>query len=70
MADVDEVARDHPKANPSLHTCKASVPAAIQSVTTLQYADATCASGPPALPGSERGFPIASVPSTAGADCQ
>src|SRR5712692_6544114 len=52
-ADLDDVVRDHSKANPSPHTCKASVPAAIQSMTTLQHADAAFASGPPALPGSE-----------------
>jgi hypothetical protein len=51
--DLDNVVREHPKANPSLHTFKASVPASIQSMTTLQYADATFASSPPALPGSE-----------------
>src|SRR5712692_11825730 len=51
--NLDDVVRDHPKANPSLHAFKASVPAAIQSMTTLQHADAAFASGPPALPGSE-----------------
>ncbi len=51
--DLDDVVRDHPEANPSLHACKASVPAAIQSMTTLQHADAAFASGPPALPSPE-----------------
>ena len=50
---LDDVVRDHSKANPSLHTFKASVPTSIQSMTTLQHADAAFASGPPALPGSE-----------------
>jgi hypothetical protein len=36
--DLDDVVRDHPKANPSLHAFKASVPAAIQSMATLQHA--------------------------------
>src|SRR5260370_30676939 len=53
VTDLDDVVRDHPKANPSLHAFKASVPAAIQSVAPLQHADAAFASGPPALPGSE-----------------
>src|ERR1700751_2469928 len=51
--DLDDVVRDHPKANPSPHACKASVPAAIQSMTTLQHANAAFASGPPALPSPE-----------------
>ena len=51
--DLDNVVRDYSKANPSLHTCKASIPATIQSMTTLQHADAAFASGPPTLPGSE-----------------
>jgi hypothetical protein len=50
---LDNVVGDHSKANPSLHTFKASVPASIQSMTTLQHADAAFASGPPTLPGAK-----------------
>jgi len=50
---LDDVVRDYSKTNPSLHTFKASIPAAIQSMTTLQYADTAFAAGPPALPGLE-----------------
>jgi hypothetical protein len=51
--DLDDIVRDHPKANPSLHAFKTSVPAAIQSVASLQDANAAFASGPPALPSPE-----------------
>jgi hypothetical protein len=46
---LDDIIRDHSKTNPSLHTFKASIAAAIQSMTTLQYADTAFASSPPAL---------------------
>ena len=48
--DLDDVVRDHPKANPALHTFEPSIPTAIQSVASLQHANAAFASGPPALP--------------------
>ena len=51
--DLDDVVRDHPKANPAPHTFEPSIPAAIQSVASLQHANAAFASGPPALPSSE-----------------
>jgi hypothetical protein len=50
---LDDVVRDHSKADPSLHAFKASIAAAIQSMTTLQHADATFSSSPPTLPGAE-----------------
>jgi hypothetical protein len=49
-AYLDDIVRDHSKTNPSLHAFKASIPAAIQSMTTLQYADTAFAASPPALP--------------------
>src|ERR1700740_3039957 len=51
--DLDDVVRDHPKANPAPHTFEPSIPTAIQSVASLQHAYAAFASGPPALSGSE-----------------
>src|SRR5260370_26159146 len=51
--DLDDVVRDHPKANPAPHTFEPSIPTAIQSMTTLQHADTAFASGPPALPSPE-----------------
>jgi hypothetical protein len=43
--DLDEVVRDHPKSDPSLHTFKASIAAAIQPTMPLQHADTSFASG-------------------------
>jgi hypothetical protein len=53
MAYLNDVVRHHPDGDPSLYTFKASIPAAIQSMTTLQHADAALAAGPRALPCSE-----------------
>ena len=50
---LNNIVCDYPKANPALHTFEASIAAAIQSMTTLQHADAALASGPPTLPGAE-----------------
>jgi hypothetical protein len=51
--DLDDVVRDHPKTNPAPHTFEPSIPTAIQSMASLQHADAAFASGSPALPGPE-----------------
>jgi len=51
--DLDDVVRDHPKANLARHTFEPSIPTAIQSVASLQHANVAHASGPPALPGPE-----------------
>jgi hypothetical protein len=64
-AYMDDIVRDHPKADPSLHSFKASVPAAIQTTTTLQHADAAFASSPPALPSAEPTCPLQFSPLTA-----
>src|ERR1700741_5473157 len=48
-----DIVRDHPKANAAPHTFEPSIPTAIQSVASLQHANAAFASGPPALPGPE-----------------
>ena len=52
-ADLDDLVGDNAKADPSLHTFETSIAAAIQSVAPLQHANATFASGPPALSGSK-----------------
>src|SRR5258707_7977108 len=51
--DLDDVVRDHPKANPAPHTFGPSISTAIQSVAPFQHADAAFASGPPALSSPE-----------------
>src|SRR5258707_10079775 len=52
-ADLNEVVGHNSKTDPPLHTFEPSIPTAIQSVASLQHANAAFASGPPALPGSE-----------------
>ena len=52
-ADLDDVVGDNAKADPALHTFEPSISAAIQSVASLQHANAAFASGPPALSGPE-----------------
>ena len=46
-ADVDEIISDHAEADPALHSGIAPVAAAIETVSPLDHADATLASGAP-----------------------
>ncbi len=48
-ADVDEIISDHAEADPALHSGIAPVAAAIETVSPLDHADATLASGAPFL---------------------
>jgi hypothetical protein len=48
-ADVDEIISDHAEADPALHSAIAPVAAAIETVSPLDHADATLASGAPFL---------------------
>jgi hypothetical protein len=52
-ADLNEVVGHNSKTDPPLHTFEPFIAAAIQSVASLQHANAALASGPPALPGPE-----------------
>ena len=49
-ADVDEVIRDHAESGPADHSLATFVPATVESVPPLKYADASFASGSPLLP--------------------
>jgi len=55
-ADVDQVVGNHPEADPALHSGISLVPAAIESVPSLDHADATLASGAPFLAVAESAF--------------
>ena len=48
-ADVDKIISDHAEADPALHSGIAPVAAAIETVSPLDHADATLASGAPFL---------------------
>jgi hypothetical protein len=52
-ADLDDVVGDNAKADPALHAFETSIAAAIHSMAPLQHANATFASGPPALSGAK-----------------
>src|SRR6516225_7678226 len=52
-ADVDQVVGDHAKADPALDAGLASVSAAVQTVPSLDHADAALGAGPPLLPLAE-----------------
>ena len=56
--DVDEIIGDHGEPNPTLHTGFASVAAAVQSVSPLDYADSSLASGPPFLAVTKPSLPL------------
>ena len=56
LTDVDEVIRDHAESGPADHSLAAFVPATVQSVPPLKYADASFASGSPLLPFFEPAF--------------
>src|SRR5580700_11485547 len=55
-ADVDEIISDHAEADPALHSGIASAAAAIETVSPLDHADATLASGAPFLAVAEPAF--------------
>ena len=55
-ADVDEIISDHTEADPALHSGIAFVAAAIETVSPLDHADATLASGAPFLAVAEPAF--------------
>ena len=52
-ADLNDVVGDNSQADPSLYPSETSIAATPQPMAPLQYADATFASGPAALPGPE-----------------
>ena len=56
FADVDEVIRDHAEPRPADHSLAPFVPATVESVPPLEYADASFASGSPLLPFFEPAF--------------
>src|ERR1700730_15305971 len=48
-ADVDEIVSDHAESDPAFHSDEALVAATIETVSPLDDADASLASGPPFL---------------------
>ena len=53
LSYVDEVVADDSESNPAVHPVIAFVPAAIESMTSLDHADSTFATGSPFLPRAE-----------------
>src|SRR5215472_9935267 len=48
-ADIDEIIRDDPKADPTFHAVVAAITATLEAMSTLADADAPLASGTPSL---------------------
>src|ERR1035438_5301739 len=60
--DVDEIVGDHAEADPACHATITPVPTAVESVATLQHADAPFTAGPPFLPVAEPWFLLFPLP--------
>ena len=61
-ADVDEIIADHAESNPALHAAVPFVPATVEPVAALHYADASFTASPPFLPVLEPGLLLFLLP--------
>jgi hypothetical protein len=56
MAEIDEIVGDDPEADPAFHSIVAGIPASVETVATLAYADTALTPRAPLLAAAEPAF--------------